>query len=302
MAEVNPDDLSNLVVSSAKLLQTIDTMKLGVVILLITLVVIVLAFVLLGRWMYMRQQAEQDKKKQARANALSGALDRLSTCMADSRKDSREDNLRLTASLDTVSEVTSKMETSITVLVQRASGQMTKSASLRHIKRQFTKEVAPAICVIFERSLAENHYATRKTFVVQRVKTAVGEVLIEARQDMRSAPLAFSPDVFFHLDDDESKGERFVLCDRIWKSVEPLYLKETPLKDRTEEAALAIKNIIADYVDTIIGELQTSRPLVGQDEMFRGTSSGLHGALKSDTPLRSMMTPLPGSLGKGPAS
>lgn len=307
MADVDPDQLNTLVGSTAKLLQVIDSMRFGVVLLLVTLVIIVLAFVLVGRWIYMKNQDRMERKKAERAAELAGALKQLAESMAAHTDSESKSRAQIAASMDSVAKVTEKVEASMGVLVQRASGQMTKSASLRQIKRQFMKEIVQAICLILERSLRENRYEERRAYVSAKVKTQMGTVLVEARQDMRGAPLAFTPDLFFTTyPDGEGGGERFELCDRIWQEVEHMYRKATPVDERIEEVFLMVQNLISDYVDCIVSDLNAAKPLVGGEEPFRSDSNlaarklaGEAVVKKEGVPaIRRCLTPLPGTLGR----
>jgi hypothetical protein len=302
VADVDPAQLNNLVQSTAHLLNTIDQMKVGVIILIVTLVVIVMAFVLVGRWMILRNQEMLERKKQLRAAELSGALIRLSTSMEQHTQEDKSAQLKLASALDSVAGVTSKMDSSITVLAQRASGQMTKASSLRQIRRQFAKEITPSICFTLERSLTENKYEERRQFVSQKVKTNIAVLLADTRQDMRGSPLAFNPDLFFTTyPDSEGGGERFVLCDLLWDRLEPLYRKNSALKDRLEEAFLVIQNTVHDYVEAIAIDLNAARPLATQDELYRtpspsaGHAVSITAAAAKDSIPRRFLTPLPGA-------
>jgi hypothetical protein len=168
---------------------------------------------------------------------------------------------------------------------------MTRTASLKLIQSTLTSGVCKEIVFAVERSLAENRSEERKEFVSEKVRTIIGDILAEARNDLRGYPLAFNPDLFFPVYQAPHGGERFILVDQIWMGVEPSYRKGASLQERTEEARLKISNVLKDHVAQINIEIQTRRA----SGEFRDPSSTTAKILpdKERQPTR-FLTPRPG--------
>lgn len=266
-----------------RVLKALDNTKYGVLVLSAVVVLLIIAAFLLVRWWVMRKEEREQVAKDERSRRLAESLNKLAESHATLAASHAASTERLSETLHNLTKATDRMDASVTVLQQRASGQMSRTVSLRFIRSQLARSAYQDICLLFERSLTENRYAERKQFIADKMRTAIGTVLADVRAELRAYPLAMSPDVFFPTyADPQGGGERFYLCDAIWLAVEPLYLKKTPLNERLEEAFLAVKNTTNDHYTAIHADVTTKQ----------AADDGSSGPFKSESALVRRMVAL----------
>lgn len=152
-----------------------------------------------------------------------------------------------------VTQTLHKVETAMQTMITKQAGTLPRDDSIRMIRDRFIQNVYREFRSVLEWSMRENDYTGRPEYIKRKVKTALGDVLIEARQYLCSFNLSVDARRFFKTLPDPG-GERFVLCDLVWKEVEPIFRQshknEIQLKQKIEEASLAVENVVKDYVTT----------------------------------------------------
>lgn len=144
-----------------------------------------------------------------------------------------------------------KVEQAVKSVLDKADGLMTIEDSLRVVEVYFSAINTEAARIV-ARSMEENDFDSRKEYVARKVRTAVSEVIEDARANLAEFNLAFDPRMFFRSYDSTVDGaERFVLCDQVWATVMPLYNHDAPLNQRLEEMRLLLLNNIRDQFSHI---------------------------------------------------
>jgi hypothetical protein len=159
-----------------------------------------------------------------------------------------------------VDEAIGKVGTCMSALLMCQSGAINVVDSRRLCRDRFNKDIKRSIAYIVERSLAENDYANRRDFVSKKVRSAMGDILATAKEDLGSYNLAIESDDYFILDSNEHGLQRYLLCDEVWEEVEPLFSSHTELKQRIEEANVIISNVVKDYLTRAESELREKTP------------------------------------------
>jgi hypothetical protein len=228
-------------------LREVNDLKVGAMIFLGIMTLIVLAYISWRHWLGLRRERDSEKSKERRAEQYTSAITTLAESMNNHTAADEQSSMRLNNALFTVTTVVGKLDSSVNVLSAKTAGTINREDSVRMIRDRFLQNVFKEICMIVERSLSDNDYDKRRDFVARKVRTAIGEVLGEARAYLCSFNLSVDPNRFFQVDNSQSV-ERFLLCDLIWNDIETLYRMNTPIKQRIEEAYLMIENSITDYV------------------------------------------------------
>lgn len=239
-----------------ELLKTVNSMRFEVLVLIAVCGIVWMVYTLTTKWIERKREKDIEEGKADRAKVYSDAMNGLSKAINQHTMEERQTTTEFISAISGLSEVSEKVDHSIGLLVSKTNGQITKRDSQRMIRNQLVRTVYRDVCFLAERSLTENRYAERATYVREKVKTAIGDMIAEARNELRAYPLSVVPDIFFKTYGDEKSGsERFILCDHLWDAIEPHFRKNTPLKERIEEAFLAIENTIKDYYSALYGEM-----------------------------------------------
>lgn len=227
-------------------------------------------------WSKRKQTHETERAKERRgamyAESLSGLRDAIESMRVSTDQRSKMQN----DSIDALNSNVSKLTTVIRGLVHKIDGRMSREDSARFIHHAFERDLYRDICLTVENSLRENDYASRQEYVARKIRTGIGEAMIEVREYLCSYPLAINPNDYFQTDAAVT-GERFVLADLVWAVIEKQFRHTSQLQHRIEEAFLLIENTIKDYLAGVYSGIM-------QDNAQRRRTSG------------SMKTPLPGRL------
>lgn len=220
--------------------------------------ILILIFVAYQIWRQLlthkREEAQEESKTNRAKQYLdmqvkqTEALSKLAESMTAHTASDVESANKLNNTLQSVETAIEKLDDGVSVLSAKTSGQINREDSTKMIRDRFLQNIYKEICMVIERSLTENDYEKRKDFVARKVRTALGDILIEARKYLCGFNLAVDPNRFFMCEPNQAGIERFTLCDSIWREVEPLFKKESSLKQRIEEAYLIVENVISDYV------------------------------------------------------
>jgi hypothetical protein len=238
-----------------ELLKTVNSMRFEVLLLIVAMAVLWGVYQLVSKWLERRREKDTEDSKAARAEVYSKAMNNLATAINQHTLEERTTSAEFIASLSGLTDLSDRVDQSLNLLVAKTNGQMNKRDSQRMIRNHLVRTAYREVCFIVERSLTENRFAERAAYVREKVKTAIGEIIAEARNELKTYPLSIAPEVFFKTYGDERSGsERFVLCDQLWDALEPMFKKQTPLRDRIEEAFLSVENVIKDYYSAIYNE------------------------------------------------
>ncbi len=169
----------------AHLLHVVDNMKYGVLIIIAVLLLIGLAAFLLLRWWMLKKDERDQIAKSQRNERLTDSLNRLAESHAALTSSHLATTNRFVEALGQLTSVTRKMDESVTVLQQRASGQMTRTVSLKLVRDRLLRSVFLDVASLIERSLTENRYEERKKFIADKMRTAIGTILADTRADLR---------------------------------------------------------------------------------------------------------------------
>lgn len=141
----------------------------------------------------------------------------------------------------------------VTDILRRTNGFIGHEDSAVIIKLFFLNVSYYEIEKIVHDSLRKNDYISRADWILDRVKSEVGEVLSQCRSTLNDLNLSISITKFFKIDSSQTK-ERFMLVNIIWNGIEEFYTAERTLDQKLEESSLKIKNMIKDYLDEIFSQ------------------------------------------------
>jgi len=226
---------------AGKLLEVINSLRFDVMAFIAFMTCVIIGYLLVTRYIAGKRAAAAEAAKIVRADSYTQSMNNLAVSLYKHTEQEDLNSKQTNAALD-------RLASSIGVLVQRTNGQMDRNVSLRMMRMHLTETLAQQVIAIADRSLTANNYASRETYIANKVRTVIGATLFDMREQLRSFPLAFDPDLFFETYPDQ--GERFVLCDRLWATIEPYYSEHSNLRDRIEECALGIENVIKDHFAT----------------------------------------------------
>lgn len=157
-----------------------------------------------------------------------------------------------------------RMEKLVSIMEEirdRQKNVISKSDSIRIILNKFNDVVKREVISIFEWSIINNNYETRKEFVRKKIKTALAEVIILAKKSLSEFNLSVELDKFFitYVNEKDS-NVHFKLVDLLWDDVEPIYHKEKYGGDNIEEQQLeemqiAVNNVITAELTKIQMEI-----------------------------------------------
>lgn len=126
-------------------------------------------------------------------------------------------------------------------------GKINKANSLRVIHAKF-ESVQMRLQYVVERSLQSNGYNGQEQYIADKLRTEMGDVLSEARQQLERLDLSVDCSYIFSLKNQDGT-ERYILCDEVWEAVQSLFSQEEQdIRNRIEHARLKIRNVVADYV------------------------------------------------------
>ena len=251
MDKVNPDELS-------KLLRELNGLRDEAMWFLLILVMFGVLYLLVTKWLAERREQRLAEQKKERSQIYATSLDRLGDkvgALAEALNKHTDQEqvttMQLNCTMSGVCETMSKVETAVRHLADKSAGVINRSDSIRMIRDRFVQNVFRDFCLIIETSLRENNFLANPESITRKVKTALGNVLLEARRYLGGYKLAVDPDPFFVARPDLNV-ERFVLCDTVWFHVEPICRRPhhdaNLLREAIEEAFVIIENDIKDYV------------------------------------------------------
>jgi len=237
----------------------------------------------------------EQRAKRERAQTYSNALAELAGSM------SKHD-----AALD-------EMAKSVKEMTRKSKGTMPLDSTLSIIETFYSNIIYRAQSII-EQSLRENDYANRAQYISRKVRTMLADFIYGQREELRKInTLAVDPDQFFrvYINDDtkriqrvadnadsqpasdafirEVQGERFILCDIIWRAVEPCYTgsvlsdDDIPLQGRIEEAHILLQNAVHDHYTHISTKIaKDMQSALGGRDRGHGHGSGGYKRVRSD--------------------
>lgn len=129
--------------------------------------------------------------------------------------------------------------------------------SLSIVKTFFLNVAYYRIEKIIHKSLIENDYESRSEWVMDHVKSEIGDILSECRSNLNEIGLSVPVAKFFKIDSGQAK-ERFILCNIIWNELEEFYTSPRTYEQKMEESSLKLKNIIKDYLAEVCHQLESS--------------------------------------------
>lgn len=144
----------------------------------------------------------------------------------------------------------SQIDVLVKRILEKQDGVASLPTSVMVVQTYFYKVLASDATMIVNKSLYENDYRNRAVFIANKVKTDIGKVMTSIKTELADLDLAFNASIFFQLES-ESAGERYILVDLIWDSIQGLFLTEQSLYNKWEEASYKIMNTIKDYFSAI---------------------------------------------------
>jgi len=211
-------------------------------------------------WIYFkyRQHKTIEEGKRERAAQYAAANDRMTNsinklfAMIKETQTQQTSNIGgIARGLTDIIDKIDKMMSTLRNVHERQEGVINQSSSLQILKTYFFKVVFNDFKTVIHNSLRDNDFRHREQYVTDKVKTRLGVALADSRSALEDYDMAFSSTKFFKLDS-SGPGERFMLVDMVWDSIKSLYLDESSLEQRLEEASLKIHNVIMDYFTAII--------------------------------------------------
>jgi len=242
-----------------QLLRAVNDLRGDAMVFISLLVLFGLIYLTVRHYLSIRKERATEKMKQNRADQYANALTSISTAFTSQSAKSDMMMERLNNTMRDVNGSINKVDTCLVSLLTYTSGTINYQDSVRLVKDRFLKEIRRSVYYIIEKSLAENDYENRKEFVSKKVKTAIGDLLQECRDDLNSYKLAINPRDFF-LVTREPGVERFLLCDMLWNEIESLYRSRVDLRHKLEEANLNIENVIKDYLTGLEEKVREKTP------------------------------------------
>jgi|SRR5271170_4734133 len=227
----------------------------GLTIINIVALILVLVYQVVMKYMDTRAKRHEDNKLGKLTDAVAEMLAAIKerNAVADAAADAYRGNAHdfMNDMRGTMSGIRKMMSD----LLSRNAGLMNKDNSLRLIEQSYSSVVRD-IVTIFSNSLESDGYANRKDFVRVRVKTLIGQTLDNLRNSLSYFQMSVDMDLFFETDPKETTTVRYVLANKLWDIVEPLYLRQGDLKERLEEMRLSVPNLISDYLTGIKNEVR----------------------------------------------
>lgn len=152
------------------------------------------------------------------------------------------------AVFEELNESLASLSINVQSLEKKTSGAVNEADSARLIKVWFDRDVVPALLESFVKSLKENNYEERKKYVADKVRTNFSSVLGKCKDELSLFLLSIPLERVFETYTTQEHGNRYVLCDILWNKLESLFLSETDLEGRKDEAGLIIRNTLRDYL------------------------------------------------------
>lgn len=189
---------------------------------------------------------------QAQALALRKLTEAMNTFNANQANSSKKVDTTLAnigTSIHGLHGTMTQVDIIIKRILEKQDGVASLPTSVMIVQTYFYKVLFSDAVLIMHKSLHENDYKNRASFIANKVKTDIGKVMASIKAELADLDLALNPSMFFKLESES--GERYVLVDLIWESVKGLYLSEQSLYNKWEEASYKIMNTIKDHFASI---------------------------------------------------
>lgn len=157
------------------------------------------------------------------------------------------------ATINELGKTTKKANELAQQILSKTSGIIGHEDSACIIKLFFMNVAYNEIEKIVHDSLRKNDYSTRSDWILDRVKSGIGDILSECRSTLNDLNLSISIPKFFKIDSSQIK-ERFMLVNIIWGGIEEFYSSPKTLDQKLEESSLKLRNIIKDYLAEIFSQ------------------------------------------------
>lgn len=217
--------------------------------------------------------SQKDQQKSTRAATFANALEGLGSAIRDSQKElSKDIHYAQEETYKRFHEVNDKIEN----LTRKTRGIMTFTESMGLIEAFFSNFTRFSVDTL-KQSIKENNFSKFRDHIKVRVKTQLGQMLVQIRTELEQVrSFGINVEEFFvsyiNMTSDDNidvsdpsssrlgRYDRFVLIERIWEKVEPYYKaqgSDTPegakidLSHRLEAAEMTIRTEVADYLREI---------------------------------------------------
>lgn len=199
--------------------------------------------------------------KNHRAKTISSSNDKLSSSI-DEMKNSI---IQLTSVIQGQRQINEEMvwptldglKSEINKLSSKTSGIIDRHDSINIIRIVFFKAIYYEVRDHLNEFMfiKESDFKTREQYLADKARTNIGEVLGKYKGTLQGFKLSINPNLFFKLDSTEST-ERFILVDIIWSDLKTYLNSQLRPEQKFEEISLKLFNIIKDYLNTIISEIE----------------------------------------------
>jgi len=214
--------------SLAKILSEIDQNKLWII--AIVIIVIIVSHSL--KWYFAwksKQRIEQN------LSMLSKSL----SCLSDHLGKHEFNSEQRTSGLDKI----------MAEIRDRQRNVIGHNDSIKIIINKFNDVIENEVIKIFEWSIINNDYESRKDFVRKKIKTKIAEQISLAKESLGQFNLSVDLGKFFiTYKDEKSNNIHFKIVDQIWDNVEKVYHKENysgnVVEQQLEEMQVEINNVI----------------------------------------------------------
>ena len=230
---------------AVSLIKAMGDLKTATVWAVVVIVALVCAYLVIAGWLGNLSAQRVERRKEERQKAYLAAVNRLG---ADIRAhmDTDQQSMRI------IESALADNKKILRSVQDRQAGHMEFDPSLK-VLDVFFSSVATNASIIFAKSLEENDYENRKALVSAKMKHACARLIDDAINGLSELQLAFDLNLFFRVyEDAETGGSRYMLCDQMWDTVEPLYVRHhEPLKNRLEEMKVMLSNAVRDQYSHI---------------------------------------------------
>lgn len=157
---------------------------------------------------------------------------------------------------ETVWPALNVLKSNVQDLTYKVTGTTGIHDSLNIIRLVFFKVIYYEICEHLNEllSIKESDFKFREQFIANNFRTNIGDVLSKYKSSLSDFKLSINSNVFFKLDSTESI-ERFILVDIIWSEIKEHLISQLKYEQKTEECSLKLRNILKDYINAIITEM-----------------------------------------------
>lgn len=228
-----------------KILDTLNTMKSGALFCLMVLAVITIIYLAWKYWLDYRKQMKIEESKEKRAKDYAKSMQNLSNSIQSHATAENATLEKINGTMETINNTIIKLDTGVDMLIMKASGTINKEDSIKIIRDRFINQVFHSFCTIIEHSLRVNNFERDEDMILVRVKLAMNKDAAMAYEYLRSYNLSIDSSKFFICDQD---SKHFLLVDKIWNAIEPLYSSRSSMDQKIEDAFALIENEVIDYV------------------------------------------------------